>query len=147
MKQIKVYITPEQWAEKRLQLISSSYMTQKGFLIETIDFVIEQCGFELIEAETKPEQPIIDKKVTKSNHPNALKYDELIQGEYYLKCKKTMFMEDGDRAATKGYYYPSDEMYNVFAGELSEAGCLDHILDDTSFLFEYFETYQHFPND
>lgn len=47
MKQIKVYITAEQWAEKRLQLAGK-------FKPENIDRVIEQCGFKLIE-ETKPD--------------------------------------------------------------------------------------------
>lgn len=51
MKQIKVELTPREWAEKRLQLAAS-------FQIENIDFVIEQCGFVLKEeANEKLDEP------------------------------------------------------------------------------------------
>lgn len=53
MKQIKVYITAEQWAEKRLQLMIHA---KSPTMIEIIDHEIRSCGFELIEPETKPEQ-------------------------------------------------------------------------------------------
>ena len=52
MKQIKVYITAEQWAEKRLQLYCAKNYNSN---VKTLDDVIKMFGFELIEEETKPD--------------------------------------------------------------------------------------------
>lgn len=54
MKQIKVYITPEQWAEKRLQMMPV-YPTIDT--VENIDRKLILCGYELKTPETEPQQP------------------------------------------------------------------------------------------
>lgn len=73
MKQIKVYITAEQWAEKRLQLMCSSYIMTNGTTSNWLDQHIEQCGFVLIE-EKKPEQP----------QPNEIPTDKVEAVKYFL---------------------------------------------------------------
>lgn len=59
MKQIKVPLTPKEWAEKRLQLLLKEFPNHGSLLV--IDEILEKCGFELIEPETKPDEVPTDK--------------------------------------------------------------------------------------
>lgn len=58
MKQIKVPLTPREWAEKRFSLLIADISNPNTFIGEdAMDDYIEQCGFCLLEEpETKPEQ-------------------------------------------------------------------------------------------
>jgi len=61
MKQIKVPLSPKEWAEKRLQLYAS-FTHQPS--VDVLDNAIEKCGFYLLEEikrETKPDEVPTDK--------------------------------------------------------------------------------------
>lgn len=58
MKQIKVPLTPKEWAEKRLQLYAFNHQPS----VDVLDNAIEKCGFYLLEEpETKPDEVLVDK--------------------------------------------------------------------------------------
>ena len=61
MKQIKVPLTPKEWAEKRLQLLIDWNNDATNY---ELDSFIERCGFYLLEEikpETKPDEIPTDK--------------------------------------------------------------------------------------